>query len=140
MIMTIDLHSFVPAYHQLADILRDQLDRGELAPGDPMPSEQQMMDRYGIGRVAVRNALAVLRQEGRIVTERRRGSFVPEEVQRRVVEIEGPASLISRMPTPQERREHGIREGVPVLVIEREGAEPELLPADRVTIWMPGRA
>ncbi|MEV4097022.1 hypothetical protein [Streptosporangium saharense] len=53
------------------------------------------------------------------------------------MDIEGPADVIGRMPTPQERKTLGISEGVPVFEITREGPdgpETELVAADKVIL------
>lgn len=51
---------------QVLDKLRRMIRSGELRPGDAMPSERALMDRFGVGRPAVREALQALHQEGLI--------------------------------------------------------------------------
>lgn len=63
-------------YQQLAGILRGQIGRGELEPGQRLPSEQELMDTYEVSRGTVRKALEVLREEGVIQTVPIRGSRV----------------------------------------------------------------
>lgn len=138
--MSIDPRSFTPVYLQLAAILRDMIDTGEWSAGQLLPSEQQLMDEYEIGRAAVRAALKELRAEGLIRTERRVGSFVVDrDPERTVVELGPGVDVISRMPSPAERQEFDLSEGVPVFVIERPGRAPEIVPADRVRLRVPGR-
>ena len=48
-----------PLYRQIGTILTDQIERGTLAPGDPLPSERTLADDYGISRMTARQALAV---------------------------------------------------------------------------------
>jgi len=74
--MTIDPASFEPVYRQLARILRDQIRSGELRAGGTVGSEASLSQRFGVGRDAVRDALAALRSEGLVVTERGMGTFV----------------------------------------------------------------
>ncbi|HKN52570.1 MAG TPA: winged helix-turn-helix domain-containing protein, partial [Amycolatopsis sp.] len=59
--MAINMRSDRPAYKQLADLLRQQITTGELAPGAPVPSETTLMQRYGISRNTVRLAIQLLR-------------------------------------------------------------------------------
>lgn len=73
---TIDLRSAVPAYRQLAAILREQIESGELAADQPVPSETTLVQRYGVARGTVRHAIEVLRDEGLVVTVQGRGTFV----------------------------------------------------------------
>ena len=42
---------------QVFDRLRALIASGELQAGDPMPSERDLMERFGVGRPAVREAL-----------------------------------------------------------------------------------
>jgi GntR family transcriptional regulator len=74
--MAIDRTSDRPVYKQLADALRSAITSGELAESTPLPSETELMQQYGVSRNSVRNAVALLRVEGMIVTEHGRGSFV----------------------------------------------------------------
>ncbi len=51
---------------QVLDRLRRMMEDGELVPGDAMPSERDLMARFGVGRPAVREALQTLSQMGLI--------------------------------------------------------------------------
>ncbi len=73
---TVDRSSPTPLWAQLADLVRDQVADGELAPGDALPSEADLCRRHGVSRTAVRQALDALVDEGLVVKERGRGSFV----------------------------------------------------------------
>lgn len=74
----IDHWSPVPKYQQLAQILRDRIERGEFdqVPDRKLPSEAALMNEYGLARNTVRQALGVLREAGMIETVRLRGSRV----------------------------------------------------------------
>ena len=124
----------MPVYMQVAEALRERIESGELAPGDPIPGEQRLAQEYGIGRETVRKGLAVLRGEGLIVPRKGQGWFVREAGTRRPIHLEAGASAYARMPTPSERVTLELDEGVPVVVVERPGREPELLPSDEVVI------
>jgi GntR family transcriptional regulator len=65
-------------YRQLADLLRERIERGELAPGRELPSEAALAYEHDVGRDTVRDALAVLRAEGLITTERGRPAYVTD--------------------------------------------------------------
>ncbi len=62
----------IPLYHQLADILTEQIRSNIYKPGDVIPSETRMAKEYKIGRPTVRQAMDTLVQKG--LVERRRGS------------------------------------------------------------------
>ena len=51
---------------EVLDRLRVMIRSGALQPGDAMPSERALMDRFGVGRPAVREALQALHQQGLI--------------------------------------------------------------------------
>ncbi|MDQ1294089.1 MAG: GntR family transcriptional regulator [Actinomycetota bacterium] len=69
----------LPLYQQIAEDLRARIERGELAPGEPLPSETEMITRYGVSRITVRHAVAALRASGLVVTEHGRASRVRPE-------------------------------------------------------------
>ncbi|MFM8322936.1 MAG: GntR family transcriptional regulator [Chloroflexota bacterium] len=66
----------VPKYRQLLILLRDQILSGELAPGQRIPSEEDLVNAYGLSRGTVRKAIAQLESEKMIETEHGVGSFV----------------------------------------------------------------
>jgi GntR family transcriptional regulator len=70
--------SAVPVYRQLAGILRDAIDSGQIAAGGSLPSESSLMQAYGISRDSVRKAMDVLRAEGLVVTVQGKGSYAAE--------------------------------------------------------------
>ena len=58
--------------------LWDMIVSGELSPGDVMPSERALMDRFGVGRPAVREALQSLANKGLITISHGERSRVNE--------------------------------------------------------------
>ncbi|MET8122740.1 GntR family transcriptional regulator [Micromonospora sp. NPDC005291] len=68
-----------PLYQQLAALIREQINGGALAPGDRVPTEADLSERYDTSRNTVRLALDVLRNEGLITSQQGRGSFVRSE-------------------------------------------------------------
>jgi GntR family transcriptional regulator len=74
--VTIDPDSATPLWRQLADILRAQIESGELPAGKIMPSETTLSQRYGLARGTVVKALAELQREGLIERTQGRGTFV----------------------------------------------------------------
>ena len=53
-------------YNQIADSLRGRITRGELTPGDAVPSESALGQEFGVARTTVRRALAALEADGLI--------------------------------------------------------------------------
>ncbi|MCF3130240.1 GntR family transcriptional regulator [Streptomyces olivochromogenes] len=68
-------------YQQVAAAIREAILSGEFAPDSLLPSEAQLMTRYGVSRPTVRNAIAALRAEGLIDVRHGKGSFVRSDGQ-----------------------------------------------------------
>lgn len=66
----------VPRYRQIAEILRRRIERGELIPNRPIPSEVQLEQEFGVARATARKAVALLRERGLITTVPGLGSYV----------------------------------------------------------------
>lgn len=58
-------------FEAVCDRIREQLRSGELKPGDRLPGERELAERYGVGRSAARDALRSLEVSG--VVEARKG-------------------------------------------------------------------
>jgi DNA-binding GntR family transcriptional regulator len=65
-----------PLYVQVADAVAARIKAGELKPGQPIPSEKTLQQDYGVARGTVRQAVAVLRDRGLVITVPQRGTFV----------------------------------------------------------------
>ncbi|UHL65017.1 GntR family transcriptional regulator [Paralcaligenes sp. KSB-10] len=63
-----------PRYIELADALRHELD--DCVPGDDLPSETQLANRFSVNRHTLRRALDVLVDEGRVVRQQGRRARV----------------------------------------------------------------
>lgn len=74
--MTIDHAGDEYVYVQLADILRGQIERGELPPGRMVPSARSLSEQYGIAIGSVKRAIRLLQDEGLVHTKIGRGIFV----------------------------------------------------------------
>lgn len=77
-------------YRRIAEDLRSGIRRGDYEPGHALPGENDLMARYKVARMTVRQALAELQREG--LAEARRGSGVYVSDSRAIVR-EGTASL-----------------------------------------------
>lgn len=66
----------VPLYHQIANRLRSDVASHVFRPGDLLPTETELMDRFQVSRITIRQALAVLVQEGLVGRQAGRGTFV----------------------------------------------------------------
>jgi DNA-binding FadR family transcriptional regulator len=50
--------------HQITERLLEEIRSGELSPGDKLPSERDLMEQFGVGRPAIREALQGLEKMG----------------------------------------------------------------------------
>ncbi len=66
----------VPLYHQLKTALLRDIEAGRWRPGDRIPTEDALIERFGVSKITVRQALRDLVQLGYIRREQGRGTFV----------------------------------------------------------------
>jgi GntR family transcriptional regulator len=66
----------VPLHRQLFLVLRDEIARGAISVGDPLPTEQTLCEQFGVSRITVRRALGDLADQGYIERRHGVGSFV----------------------------------------------------------------
>ena len=66
----------VPRYRQIAGILRERIEAGELEPDRPIPSEAAIQQEFGVARETARKAVGLLREQGYVVTVPGLGTYV----------------------------------------------------------------
>jgi GntR family transcriptional repressor for pyruvate dehydrogenase complex len=66
-------------YELVADRLVTLIGTRELKPGDPLPTERELTQAYGVGRSSVREALRMLESQG-VITPGAKGTFVVASV------------------------------------------------------------
>jgi GntR family transcriptional repressor for pyruvate dehydrogenase complex len=67
-------------YELLAQRLLGLIATGEIGGGEALPSERELVERYGVGRSSVREALRTLESKG-LIHQRGKGRFVAAEPQ-----------------------------------------------------------
>ncbi len=80
----------LPLYHQLAQLLREQIEQGYIEYGEKLESEAEMMERYGIGRLTVRSALSQLVNLGYLKKLHGKGTFccyMPAQPERKTIDV-----------------------------------------------------
>ncbi len=68
--------SNTPIWKAIADALRGDLAEGRYAPGDKLPTEAALAERFGVNRHTVRHGISALVEEGLVRTRRGAGAFV----------------------------------------------------------------
>lgn len=66
----------VPLYYQIAQLIRHQIESGELQPGDQIPTESEFQERFNVSRATVRQAVSGLVYEGLLERRRAKGTIV----------------------------------------------------------------
>jgi len=72
----LDRSSPVPLHFQLHSHLLQQIESGVLKPGDAIPAERELVSRFGVSRITVRQAIGDLMAEGFLYRQHGRGTFV----------------------------------------------------------------
>ena len=98
-----------------------------------MPSEQELIDRYGVARGTIRDAMDLLRSEGLVRTEHGRGSFVRDRP---------PVRRLAHDRFARRHRERG--QAAYLAELEAEGRRPEVQvlevarvkAPDEVAVWL----
>ena len=152
----IDRTLYEPAYAQLVRILRRQIAAGVFRPGDRLPSEAQLCERYGVSPMTVRRAINILVDQGVVIAEQGRGTFVrPLELGAAIFDLDRLQRLFrgeeqstvklleARISLASERtaRKLAIQVGERTIFIRRlilQGEDPMLLHREHV-IYDPNR-
>jgi GntR family transcriptional regulator len=111
----------VPLYYQLKRAIEQLIDSGEWPPETQVPSERRLCEQFHISRITVRQALADLEREGRLVRSHGRGTYVAELAIRKPV-----FPLVS---FTHDVREHGLEPGARVLQFEVAPPAPDVTAA-----------
>lgn len=66
-------------YLDIARVLREQIESGDFTPGVALPSEADLVRRFGVARETIRRSLAVLQREDIVNKRQGKGWFVGTE-------------------------------------------------------------
>lgn len=78
-----DNDSQLPLYQQLVNLIENQINSGELKPGQRIPSEHELCKLHEISRTTVRQSLSDLEARGKVIRVKGRGTFIPKFVARK---------------------------------------------------------
>ncbi|HLI07248.1 MAG TPA: GntR family transcriptional regulator [Ktedonobacteraceae bacterium] len=115
---TVSKSSLIPMRYQIEQDMRERIETGIWKPGQQLPSEMELCSLYKVSRTTMRQAISQLVDEGLIVRERGRGSFIRDSMI-----TAGARGLTS---FSDEMAALGKRAGAQVLSIQKESASAQL--------------
>ncbi len=71
--------TYIPLYHQVKEAIYNKIMEGYWARGEAIPSERKLSEMMGVSRITVIRALRELTDDGILLRERGRGTFVAEQ-------------------------------------------------------------
>lgn len=86
--ITIDFNSPEAIYLQLRNQIVLAIAQNELRNGDSLPSVRMLAQELGVNLHTVNKAYSMLRQEGYLTLERRRGAVVSVRIQEKLAEVD----------------------------------------------------
>lgn len=73
---SIDPTSMIPLYNQVANVITEEIDMGNIAAGEKLPSELLLMKVFNVSRVTIRGAILELVSDGLLIRSQGKGTFV----------------------------------------------------------------
>jgi DNA-binding transcriptional regulator YhcF (GntR family) len=116
--------SLLPAYLQLAILLRGMIIVRQLPAGTVLPSEAELTRRFKVNRDTVRRAMAKLQETGLAESRRGVGWLVVRTPEIQTVRLASGASVIVRQPQPPEQPSELL--GLMVYVVTEPGKQPKI--------------
>jgi GntR family transcriptional regulator, sialic acid-inducible nan operon repressor len=84
-------------YQEVLDRLMERIRSGEIPPGAHLPSERELMEIYGVGRPAIREALQTLERSGIVeIVHGERARIVVPTAERLIAQLAGGAMHMLR--------------------------------------------
>jgi len=115
----------IPRYVQLAEVFRQRVDKGVWQVGTTLPSIDELMRQFDVARVTVRQAIALLADEGLLSPERGRGTFVTAKAAaRRKLRVETTLGDLVAMYTGDKPHHDTLTEGIAVPVLRAQDGTP----------------
>ena len=68
--------ALLPVYYQIKQTIKNWILNREFNPGEKIPSENELAEKFNVSRLTVRQAISQLVQEGFLISRRGEGTFV----------------------------------------------------------------
>lgn len=96
--MKLNTHSSIPLYMQLKQAITEDIHRGVYSTGERLPTETDLCDIYGVSRITVRKAVLELVEEGFLVRQQGKGTFVQRpKAKRELIAVDGHSDYMSKL-------------------------------------------
>jgi len=79
--MTEEFQTSKPIYRQIADRIIQQFVRGEISPGEKLPSVREMAIQSGVNPNTIQRTYGELERMGVVETKRGQGTFMTEQIE-----------------------------------------------------------
>ena len=70
----------IPLYSRVSSIIQNKIVSGQYGPGDKLPTEDELVEYYGVSKITIRGALSLLENDGLIHRIRGKGTFVADDI------------------------------------------------------------
>lgn len=149
---TVDSPTFSPLYRQIKGLILQALDSGEWRPGESIPSEVELAQRFNVSQGTVRKAIDEMAAENLLVRRQGKGTFVASHTDPRaffrflrLVPIAGGIEPARSVPLEcwrakagmEAARVLGLKLGDPIVIVRRL-LEFSELPVVVDEIYLPG--
>ncbi|MEC5243149.1 GntR family transcriptional regulator [Bacillus mojavensis] len=82
--------SSTPLYIQLKQIITDDIKKGLYSPAAKLPTENELCSKYNVSRITVRKAILDLVEEGYLIRQQGKGTFVKSpKLKRELIAVNG---------------------------------------------------
>ncbi|MEA5581487.1 phosphonate metabolism transcriptional regulator PhnF [Nodularia harveyana UHCC-0300] len=135
------MKEIIPIYAQIADQLRENIHQGVYQIGEQLPTEMKLAEQFAVNRHTIRQAIALLKNEGFLRVDRGKGTFIAAKTIRyaigqrvrynQTLKAQGLQSRFQLLRVLELVADHAISKGLeidygqPVALIERLGFADE---------------
>ena len=93
--LTVIKNGPMPMYIQIADTIKQDIAQQKMKPGESIGSQRELIEKFGVSQVTVRQALNILEKEGLVVRKQGKGTFVkPVKVEQNLVNLQSLSHII----------------------------------------------
>ncbi len=79
-LLKIDFESDIPIYMQIKNAILQGIAKGDLSPGENLPSVRQLAEDIGINMHTVNKAYNLLKNDGFLTIDRRKGAIINDKI------------------------------------------------------------